>query len=92
MHPFDPLGLLPTGGTPAIGYTHSLLRIPHSLEHDEQRDLSRQRKKLHILCKAAKTTAKQTMATTISCQFILYEELCYMKCQPRYNPGDTCII
>ena len=49
MRPFDPLGLLPAGGTPAIGGAHSLLRIPHSLEHDEQRDLSRQRKKLHIL-------------------------------------------
>ena len=49
MRPFDPLGLLLAGGTPAIGGAHSLLRIPHSLEHDEQRDLSRQRKKLHIL-------------------------------------------
>ena len=49
MRPFEPLGLLPAGGTPDIGDAHSLLRIPHSLEHDEQRDLSRQRKKLHIL-------------------------------------------
>ena len=49
MRPFDPLGLLPAGVPPAIGGAHSLLRIPHSLEHDEQRDLSRQRKKLHIL-------------------------------------------